>query len=312
MMTQRWKKSGLLFDPQDKIPGITHAAVPVALALNSSTQRIFFSGRDSQNRSLPFFFDLNMEDLSVSNIQQDPVLPLGNLGTFDDSGVMPSCVVQVHGKYYLYYIGWNLGVTVPFRNSIGRAVSTDGLNFKKEFEGPVLDRNETEPHFSASCSVRYESGIWKAWYLNCVKWELENNKPKHSYHIKYAESNDGIHWERNGIIAIDFKNKFEYAISVPRVFKKENGYVMWYSYRGSADSENYKIGFAESRDGINWTRKDEWVNLPSGPLNWDREMQCYPCIVNYKHKLYMLYNGNGYGKTGIGIAELENQNMELS
>jgi predicted GH43/DUF377 family glycosyl hydrolase len=309
-MDQRWKRLGLIFDPMEKIPGITHAAVPVASVLNASTYRIYFSGRDSQNRSLPFFFDLNMNDLSVGNTCREAILPLGSLGTFDDSGVMPSCIVEVEKKYYMYYIGWNLGVTVPFRNSIGRAVSADGINFKKEFDGPVLDRNETEPHFSASCCVRYENGEWKMWYLNGVKWELENDRPKHFYHIKYAESANGIHWKRNGIVAIDFKNKLEYAISVPRVWKNENNYVMWYSYRGSEASRNYKIGFAESHDAINWTRKDELVNLPHD--QWDNEMQCYPCVFNYKDKLYMLYNGNGYGKTGIGIAMLENQNIELS
>ena len=311
-MEQHWKKAGLIFDPTEKISGITYASVPVALYLNSSTYRIYFSGRDSQNRSLPFFFDLNMEDFSVSNIQHKPILSSGNLGTFDDSGVMPSSIVQVENNYYLYYIGWNLGVTVPFRNSIGLAVSSDGINFKKAFNGPVLDRNETEPHFCASCCVRYESGTWRMWYLNCVKWEIENNKPKHFYHIKYAESKDGIHWKRDGIVAIDFKNKLEYAISVPGVFKSGENYLMWYSYRGSEEGKNYKIGFAESPDGIKWKRKDELVNLLPVTTEWDSEMQCYPCIINYRKKLYMLYNGNGYGKTGIGIAVLENQTIELS
>ncbi len=311
-MMQRWKKLGVVFDPEGNIPGITHAYLPVALSLHESVYRIYFSGRDLQNRSLPFFFDLNMEDLLVSNVQTDPILSLGNLGTFDDNGVTASCILRVDTKYYLYYTGWNLGVTVPFRNSIGLAVSSDGINFKKMFEGPVLDRNETEPHFSASCCVDHQFGKWRIWYLNCVKWEMENNKPKHSYHIKYAESNDGIHWKRDGIVAIDFKNKLEYAISVPRVHKSENGYVMWYSYRGSEESKNYKIGFAQSHDGIKWNRKDELIDLYPATTGWDQEMQCYPCIISYRNKLYMLYNGNGYGKTGIGIAVLENQTMKLA
>ena len=38
----------------------------------------------------------------------------GKMGEFDDSGVMPSSVVRINtNKIYLYYIGWNLGVTVP-------------------------------------------------------------------------------------------------------------------------------------------------------------------------------------------------------
>ena len=160
-MEQRWKKLGVIFDPKEKIPGVTYAALPVALALDASTYRIFFSGRDKQNHSLPFFFDLNMKDFSVKNIQSKPILELGDMGTFDDSGVMPTSIMKFDEQYYLYYIGWNLGVTVPFRNSIGLAVSKDGTRFNKMFNGPVLDRIEAEPHFSASCCVMEENSIWK-------------------------------------------------------------------------------------------------------------------------------------------------------
>ena len=306
-MMQQWKKSGIIFDPlKNGYAHFTYASVPVAMHIGGPVYRIFFSGRDSQNRSLPFFFDIDLDNLSVTNIQTKPILEPGNPGTFDDSGVMPSCIVHVDNKYYLYYIGWNLGVTVPFRNSIGLAASSDGIRFKKLFEGPVLERNESEPHFTASCCVIREKEIWKIWYLSCVKWQMENNKPKHYYHIKYAESTDGIHWERNGTVAIDFKNKSEYAISVPRVIRIETKYRMWYSFRASEISANYRIGYAESFDGMKWERKDELVNLLPGSTEWDAEMQCYPEIIAHNNRLFMLYNGNGYGKSGIGLAVLEN------
>jgi hypothetical protein len=309
-MEQRWKKLGLIFNPEKSMPGYTHASVPVALQLNPSVYRIFFSSRDTLNRSLPFFFDFDMNGFNIKNVEINPILSLGKLGTFDDSGVMPTSIIKVEEKHYLYYIGWNLGVTVPFRNSIGIAAASDGVNFSKLFEGPVIDRTETEPHFSASCCVLREFGTWKIWYLNCVKWEIDNNRPKHFYHIKYAESDDGIHWKRKGTVAIDFKDKSEYAISVPRVLKNDNGYLMWYSYRAGKKSENYCIGFAKSTDGVKWKRFDESVNFIDETSGWDSEMQCYPCLINYNQKLYMFYNGNGYGKTGIGIAELENQTID--
>ncbi len=36
-------------------------------------------------------------------------------------------------------------------------------------------------------------------------------------------------------------------------------------------------------------------------------MICYPFIFDHKGKRYMLYNGNDYGKTGFGLAVLENK-----
>jgi hypothetical protein len=37
---------------------------------------------------------------------------------------------------------------------------------------------------------------------------------------------------------------------------------------------------------------------------WDSEMMCYPYVFDHKGERYMLYNGNGYGKSGFGIAKL--------
>jgi hypothetical protein len=28
----------------------------------------------------------------------------------------------------------------------------------------------------------------------------------------------------------------------------------------------------------------------------------YPFVLRHKNEIYMLYNGNGYGKTGFGLA----------
>lgn len=124
--------------------------------------------------------------------------------------------------------------------------------------------------------------------------------PKHYYHIKYAESLNGIDWERKGIVCIDFKSNDEYAIARPCVLKEEGIYKMWYSYRG----ESYRIGYAESKDGIQWERKDKEAGIDVSATGWDSEMICCPHVFEHNGEKYMLYNGNGYGKTGIGLAVL--------
>jgi hypothetical protein len=35
---------------------------------------------------------------------------------------------------------------------------------------------------------------------------------------------------------------------------------------------------------------------------WDSEMIEYPFVFKHKGLRYMIYNGNGYGKTGFGLA----------
>lgn len=139
------------------------------------------------------------------------------------------------------------------------------------------------------------------------KMEKNENELKHYYHIKYAESLNGINWQKNGTICIDFKNDLEYALARPCVLKHKGIYKMWYSYRAGEKNTTYRIGYAESLDGISWKRMDEKMSLSVSENGWDSEMICYGFVFEYKDRLYMLYNGNGYGKTGIGLAVLEEE-----
>jgi hypothetical protein len=146
-----------------------------------------------------------------------------------------------------------------------------------------------------------ENGKWRMWYLSCTEWEMVNGVPKHKYHIKYAESADGINWLREGKVAIDYAQDNEHAISRPSVIHDPDGWKMWYSYRG----QSYRIGYAESADGINWTRMDDRVGIDVSKTGWDSEMIEYPFVFDHDGKRYMLYNGNNYGITGFGLAVLE-------
>jgi hypothetical protein len=299
----RWIKQGRIFDPNGSLNWmVTHAMLPFAERVGGDLYRIYFSGRDEHNRSLPGYIVINInQPHEVLYAPDKPILECGPPGTFDDSGVVLAWLLDYEDKKYLYYVGWNLGITVPFRNSIGLAISRDhGQIFSKYSDGPILDRGIYDPGFLGAPSVLQDNDIWRMWYLSCVKWEFEQGKPKHYYHIKYAKSRDGIQWKRDGIVCIDFKSKDEYAISRPCVLKEDGTYKMWYSYRGQA----YRIGYAESRDGIHWVRKDEEVGIDVSESGWDSEMIEYPFVFDHKGERYMLYNGNGYGKTGIGLAVL--------
>ena len=297
----KWERLGKIFEPDGSIDWMrTHCTIPIPEKISESLYKIYFSPRDQLNRSHVAWVSIDMNDpLKVIDYSRSPLLRPGEIGAFDDSGAMANCILDIGDKKYLYYQGCNLGVTVPFRNSIGLAISSDGGNtFEKFSKGPILDRNYREPHFVATAHVMLESGVFRMWYLSCVRWDLVDGKPKHYYHIKYAESQNGIDWKREGVVAIDFRDEHEYAIGVPRVYKEHDRYVMWYCYRG----ERYKIGYAESRDGVSWTRMDEKMEFDVASSGWDSEMVEYGAMINFAGKRYMFYNGNGYGRSGFGLA----------
>lgn len=302
-MSSKWKKIGLIFSPSGETPWMkSHAAVPIAESLGDDLFKIYFSSRDEFNRSFTGYIVIDiLRPINIIELSSKPVLAPGGIGEFDDSGAMATWLTSYQKKKFLYYIGWNLGVTVPFRNSIGLSISSQNDGFVRYSSGPILDRSVHEPNFCASCCVFSGDDFWRMWYLSCTGWRMREGKPEHNYHIKYAESSDGINWQRNGVVAIDYANDQEYAISRPSVIHDNGCWRMWYSFRGLT----YRIGYAESEDGRQWKRLDNQAGIDISPTGWDSEMIEYPFVFDHKGQRYMLYNGNGYGKTGFGLAVLE-------
>lgn len=300
----RWQKLGLLFVPDGSISWMcSHATLPTAIPLEGDEFCVYFSSRDAGGRSHVGFVNVDIRAARCTGtISKHPVLSPGPVGRFDHSGTMLSWITRQDGLDHFYYIGWNRAVDVPFRNSLGLLVrDPSGREPDRHLLGPVLDRSPVDPCFVASACVLVEAGLWRMWYLSCIDWESDGRQLRHKYHIKYAESADGIWWHRDGRVCIDFADGDEYAISRPSVLRDKNGYHMWYSYRG----EKYRIGYAFSHDGLVWERRDRDAGLSVTPGDWDGDMVEYPFVFDHAGRRYMLYNGDGYGLTGFGLAVLE-------
>jgi hypothetical protein len=281
---------------------VSHAMVPTVHALGD-VHRVYFSGRDSAGRSRVGWFELSLDSTpSVRGVSPSAVLEPGPLGTFDDSGITATCVVRHGERMLLYYSGWSLGVTVPFYLAAGVAVSVDGgATFRRHSDAPLLERTAIDPYLTAAPWVLVEGDRWRMWYVSGSRWGLEPAGAKHWYHIRYAESPDGLSWERRGTVCIDYASPAEHALARPCVVRDADLYRMWYSYRGAAN----RIGYAESRDGVQWRRRDAEAGIDVSPSGWDSEMVTYPCVFDHGRRRYMLYNGNQYGKSGVGLAVLE-------
>ncbi len=282
----------------------SHGSNPVFHLEDDGTTRIYFTCRDENSRSHIAYVDVDFEDdFKILSISQEPVLAPGTPGLFDDSGVVMGQFQKINGKLYLYYLGWNLKVTVPWLNTIGLAIYNTKLKkFEKYSKAPIMDRSGVDPYSISYPSILFEEGKYKMWYGSNLSW---GENPESMLHvIKYAESSDGINWNRTNHIAVNLEHKNEYALSKPWVIKENGVYKMWYSYRGNGSIDEYRIGYAESLNGFDWIRKDDEVGIDVSPMGWDSQMISYPCVFDYKGERYMLYNGDGYGKTGFGIAKL--------
>lgn len=296
-----WTKKGLLIPaPPPLAWAASHAALPVVQKGDGDGMRLYFSTRDEQGRSHVAAADVEAgAALEEMDYAEEPVIAPGPLGAFDDAGVTSASVVELDGRLYQYYSGWSLGVSVPFYFFVGCAISDDGgATFSKVSPSPLLERDEVDPFLTASPWVLVENGIWRMWYVSGTRWELHEGRPRHRYHIKYAESQDGLRWTRTGLVCIDYRDSGEYAIARPCVIHDDGLYRMWYCTRG----ESYRLGYAESSDGLSWERKDDEAGLEPSATGWDSEMIAYPCVFDREGIRHLLYNGNGYGATGFGYA----------
>ncbi|NQV53684.1 MAG: hypothetical protein HQ500_10900 [Flavobacteriales bacterium] len=298
-----WEKQGHIFAPKGQFDWMnSHAANPFGWRIDDGIYRVYFSSRDSQNRSHVSSCVVDFNDgAKVIDIESSPVLAPGDLGLFDDSGVMMGFMLQVNDRILLFYLGWNLKVTVPWLNTIGLAESTDGgVTFRKLGKAPLLDRSEIDPFSISYPSVLPFNDGYKMWYGSNLSWGNDQSQMNHV--IKSALSSDCTSWERTGQIEIDIVPPHEYALSKPFAIEKDGKFYMWYSYRAGQSASTYRIGWAHSDDGVNWLRNDDSVGIKVSKSGWDSEMIEYPWVGKMGENYLMLYNGNGYGQTGFGYA----------
>lgn len=259
----KWEKLGSWLP---EIEGMTYASMPTWFEGD-----VYFSPRDRRNRSHIYKSSFNLNTLKLG--KPELVAEPGKPEEFDDYGVMVSHLRRDGPRVLMYVVGWNIGVSVPFRNSIGLII-----NGEKTI-GPILDRSRYDPIGVGAC--------WTLqWYVSILGWKKVGMKMQPVYHIVNGHPHSH---------AITFKDSTEYAIARPCVL---NNSEMFYCYRGG----EYRIGYATSKDGLMWTRRDEEVGLELGqPGDFDSDALAYPCVFD-DGKRYMFYNGNNYGETGFGLA----------
>lgn len=289
----------------------SHAQVPFALNHPDGFIRIFYATRDTDSASSTSFIDVACDNPSEILYRHDrPVLSRGKPGYFDDSGAMPSWFVEVDGKLRLYYTAWNKSREASYRLSIGIAESDDfGLTFHKLFEGPVLDRSIHDAIWVGQPAVMMDEDIWKMWYLSCEKIEFIDEHPEPFYNVKYATSEDGIDWQRNGETCIPFRHDEGVdAIGRPFVYKDNGRFLMLHSNRSahgyrSDPQKSYSIACSGSQDGIHWQQTEFVIDgLDAG---WCNVMNEYSSLLQCGDRTWLFFNGNGFGESGFGYAVRE-------
>lgn len=245
------------------------AQLPVVQDRNECL-RIYFSQRINKI-SFINYIEVKKSNFKVIYKNKTPVLSPNLEGTFDDCGVMSSCMV--HDK--MYYTGWNVCKNETYRHAIGTATFNEKKNiFERDNIGPLIDRSVNVPFLANSPFIDSKNN--HLYFCNGTGWIgffptyniCRCNLVKNSWEFDHGFTPLGS--KRHATSRI-FKNNDDFYFAAKT---KDSSYKIWC---------NGKI-----------------VLEPSGKSKWDSDMTCYPFIFEN----YMFYNGNGYGATGIGVAEL--------
>jgi len=298
-----WEKLGLIYEPchsDEKL--LSHAANPLAVQTGDDVFRVFYSGRDSLKRSSVGHFDFNIMTGAVIRACETPDFLHGAPDSFYSHGVSIGNVYQVGTVRYMLFMGWHIPEGGHWRGEIGRLRLKPDLQLVLDPQEPLLALNEHDP-----ISLSYPFVLpdpqcgYRMWYGSTTSWDGGNGEMVHV--LRQATSPDGTAWTR-----LDCDLPWELgtaqAFSRPSVIADADGYKMWFSYR-SGRGESYRIGHgAKLNSSSRWTLPLDNLDLDVSPSGWDSEMVEYPFVFDHKGHRYMLYNGNGFGRSGIGLARL--------
>lgn len=303
---------GRIFIPQEY--GLEYSKSPQAIVYENFV-RIYFSYCEPDGEKLISrvgFADYDKEFKSVLRVSKN-VISDGILGAFDEHGIFPFSPFRDGSKIRAVISGWTRRQSVSVDSALGLAESEDGgETFHRIGDGPVLAASLNEPYLIADgFIVRQDENKYLMYYIFGTGWAEyeESDQPERTYKIAVAESENLIDWKRNGIPVI--KHKFEMeAQALPTVVRgeKDRMWHMLFCYRHTvgfrdSSSRGYRIGYAGSEDMRNWKRDDTKIKIPVE--DWNREMQCYPSLFKMDGCIYMLYNGNHFGRNGFGLVKLE-------
>lgn len=299
----RWVKRGLVYAPGgDRWWARAYAHLPTAIRLPDGPVRVYFAGLDENRFGRVGFVDLDPDDPTrVVAESPEPVLDVGEVGTFTDSGVVPCSVVEADGGVRLYYHGFQRTERVPYLIFAGVTELRPDGSFAPAGRTPILERTEAEPFIRGAPFVLPEGDGYRMWYVSCTHWSRTAGRVHYNNHIRHATSADGVRWEPDPVVCLEPVGPEEYSVGRPCVARWPDGYHMWYSVRSHPD--RYAIRHAVSPDGRHW-RWDPAGGLDPSAGGWDGEMTCYANVIEVNGRRLMFYNGNGHGRSGFGLAVL--------
>ena len=239
-----------------------------------------------------------------------PVLEPGDPGAWDGGNRYPVALIIVDGTYHMYFNAQPEGSPLLGDYDIGHATSTDGVTWVTDPANPVLTRGadgEWDDSSLWGVGLIHDDSGFRMWYSGGDGDLLR---------VGYATSTDGSVWTKhagNPVMDVGPPGSFDDEGVVPSTVIFQGGsYRMWYmSSKNQAMGGEYdwRIGYAESADGLSWNRHPNPVLDPGS--GWDNWLVYSPSVFFDDSGYHMWYTGNNGAHVSIGYA-LSSDGIEWS
>ncbi|PMH28887.1 hypothetical protein BCU71_19300 [Vibrio lentus] len=301
----KWKKFGNIYLPRPISDALlTHAANPLPIHLKDDIFRVFFNGRNNENKSSLGYFDFDIVTKEIVNVCDKEIVKFGSDESYYSHGLsIGNEYTDIFGDQYILFMAWQIRGDSHWRGDIGR-IKVESLDeiYVEDLNLPFITINEVDKVSLSYPCVYKEGKEYKMIYGSTITWEAENGEMVHV--LNQANSIDGDTWKQVGL-AVPYEIGIAQAFSRPTHLRLDGQENLWFSYR-SGSGEKYRIG-RSYKEGECWhlDLENSGIDVSKDENQWDSEMICYPYVLMHKGITYMFYNGNGFGETGIGLAVLE-------
>lgn len=250
----------------------------------------------------------------------NPIFTKSN-SSWDTSAVHSPTVVYINGIYKMWYegnggSGWR----------IGYAYSQDGITNWERHPQPVLQVGSSDGYeldtLNPYVIFNSDLNLYQMWYSSySINWPSGPDR----FRLRYATSTDGINWNRHeNFVLTGSPNPNDWdSGGIARgisIIYADNLYKMWYT--GTDWGTNWKVGYATSPDGINWTKQNNGSPVITPTYPYELSKVNFP-NVEFDNGIYRMIYGASPGDLptrfvyatsidGILWTKLPNENPILS
>jgi hypothetical protein len=294
---------GLLIDPEKlfyRNQKLHYASNPAAISINDSQLRIFFNSRDFQNRSAIYSIDFFHEELEPDYESVRIQHLHGPKDSYFSHGLSIGQIFSLDTKKCLSVMGWKNYVDKHWEGRIGYIpIDVEG-NLTQLALKPWMDLDKEDPISLSYPAVYEDAHARMIWYGSTLSWDAGNGEMLHV--LKEARlSLDGQIIK--GDIKLPHVLGSAQAFSRPAIVQTGEHFLLAYSYRGN--TTKYRIGFTLLDDLNSASHLGGIPPFLTSEDGWDSEMVEYPSFFFFREQLFMLYNGNSFGRSGIGIVKIQ-------